>query len=56
MQTSPPEQTATLEQFAQAAPVNQPANQQTLSPQQVQSQNAQLIATVQPMQNADPAA
>jgi transglutaminase-like putative cysteine protease len=33
-----------------------PVSQADMSPQQVQSQNAQLIATVQPMQNAEPAA
>ena len=51
VQASPPVQAAP-EQFVQAAPVSQPE----MSPQQVQSQNAQLIATHQPMQNADPAA
>ncbi|HEY0223988.1 MAG TPA: transglutaminase N-terminal domain-containing protein [Pseudolabrys sp.] len=33
-----------------------PVSQAEMSPQQMQSQNAQLTATVQPMQNAEPAA
>jgi transglutaminase-like putative cysteine protease len=47
VQASPP---------VQANPPEQRVPEPAMSPQQLQSQNAQLIATVQPMQNADPAA
>jgi transglutaminase-like putative cysteine protease len=50
VQASPPMQASATEQPVQHVP------EPDMSPQQLQSQNAQLIATVQPMQNADPAA
>src|SRR5450755_776119 len=48
VQASPVVEADSPEQVVQPPPVNQA----DMSPQQVQSQNAQLIATVQPMQNA----
>jgi transglutaminase-like putative cysteine protease len=51
VQAAPPTQSATAGQFAQQAPINEPA----MATQLAQNQNAQFITTAHSMQNVDPA-
>jgi transglutaminase-like putative cysteine protease len=55
VQTSPPI-AAPADQSVETTQQPAPVSHAEMSPQQMQSQNAQLIATVQPMQSAEPAA